>query len=50
MVVTVSIFLCLLSGMVGGIIGAGVMLIVFFPELKRPNSLEEETNESSRPD
>lgn len=40
MVVTVAIFLCLLSGVVGGIIGAGAMMIVFFPELKRPDSLE----------
>jgi hypothetical protein len=49
MVVTVAIFLCLLSGVVGGIIGAGTMMIVFFPELKRPDSLDD-PRELSRTD
>lgn len=40
MTVNLAIFLCMMAGFVGGLIGAGTMMIVFFPELKRPDSLE----------
>lgn len=41
MTVNLAIFLCMMAGLVGGMIGSGVMMIVFFPELKRPDSLDD---------
>ncbi len=40
MTVNLAIFLCMMAGLVGGLIGSGVMMIVFFPELKRHDSLD----------
>lgn len=44
---SLTIVCSLLAGVIGGMIGSGSMMIVFFPELKYPDSLkDEEHNES----